>query len=59
MASRKEPLPYFHALAVFACKSNRLYRRIALRELPRVLGEVCRVEIEWSERDQKFVKRSG
>src|SRR6266436_5336380 len=29
---------------------------IALRELPRVLGEVCRVEIEWSERDKKFVK---
>ncbi len=26
MASRKEPLPYFHALAVFACKGNRLYR---------------------------------
>jgi hypothetical protein len=32
---------------------------IALRELPRVLGEVCQVEIEWSERDKKFVKRPG
>lgn len=30
---------------------------VALRELPRVLGEVCRVEIEWSEREKKFVKR--
>lgn len=31
----------------------------ALRELPRVLGQVCVVEIEWSEQDKKFVKRTG
>ena len=32
---------------------------IAMRELPRVLGDVCQVEIEWSKRDNTFVKRSG
>jgi hypothetical protein len=26
MAEPTDPTPYFHALAVFACKSNRLYR---------------------------------
>ena len=31
--------------------------RIALAELPRVFGEMCRVEIEWSEEEKKFVKR--
>jgi hypothetical protein len=31
--------------------------RIAVRELPRVLGERCRVDIEWSEAKNKFVKR--
>jgi hypothetical protein len=31
--------------------------QVALRELPRVLGPVCRIEIEWSDREQKFVKR--
>lgn len=30
---------------------------IAIRELPRVLGDVRRVEIVWSEQDKKFVKR--
>ena len=33
--------------------------RVALEELPRVLGEVCRIEIEWSDRDKKFVKRTA
>jgi hypothetical protein len=31
--------------------------RVVLKELPRVLGDVCRVETEWSEREMKFVKR--
>lgn len=31
---------------------------IAIRELPRVFGDVCRVEIVWSEQDKKFVKQS-
>jgi len=30
---------------------------IALKELPRVLGDVCQVEIEWSKKDGNFVKR--
>jgi hypothetical protein len=33
--------------------------QIALKELPRVLGEVCRIEIEWSDGDRRFVKRRG
>jgi hypothetical protein len=32
---------------------------VALRELPRVFGERCRVEIEWSEEKEKFVKRTS
>jgi hypothetical protein len=32
--------------------------QVALRELPRVLKDVCRIEIEWSEQDRKFVKRT-
>jgi hypothetical protein len=31
--------------------------QVAIRELPRVLGERCRVGIEWSEQKDKFVKR--
>jgi hypothetical protein len=33
--------------------------RTAIRELPPALGKVCAVEIEWSEREKKFVKRSS
>ncbi len=33
--------------------------RIAVRELPRVLGELCRVDVEWSEAKNKFVKRKN
>lgn len=32
---------------------------MALTVLPRVLGQVCRVEIEWSEREKKFIKRTA
>ena len=31
--------------------------KIAIEELPRVLGEVCRIEIEWCEYELKYVKR--
>lgn len=31
---------------------------IAIKELPRVLGDVCQVEIVWSEQDKKFVKQN-
>jgi hypothetical protein len=30
---------------------------VALRELPRLFGELCQVEIEWSDAKEKFVKR--
>jgi hypothetical protein len=33
--------------------------QVAVRELPRVLGDVCRIEVEWSEREKRFVKRKG
>lgn len=29
----------------------------ALRELPPLLGGACRIEIQWSEKDKKFIKR--
>jgi hypothetical protein len=32
---------------------------VAMRELPRVLGAVCRIEIEWSEDKGTFVKRTS
>jgi hypothetical protein len=33
--------------------------QVALRELPRVLGPVCRIEIAWSDWEKKFVKRDA
>jgi hypothetical protein len=33
--------------------------RVAMKELPRVLGGVCQIEIEWDEWGRRFVKRSG
>jgi hypothetical protein len=33
--------------------------QIALRELPNVLKDVCKIETEWSDREKKFVKRSA
>jgi hypothetical protein len=32
---------------------------VALEELPRVFGDMCQVDIEWSEEKQELVKRKG
>jgi len=32
---------------------------VALQEVPRVLGHVCQIEIEWDSREKRFVRRSG
>jgi len=32
--------------------------RVAVAELPRVFGSICDIGIEWSDREQKFVKKT-
>jgi hypothetical protein len=32
---------------------------VALRELPRIFGSLCQVEIQWSERQKKYVQLEG